>query len=53
MGTLVYTIHFASREFLRNISPKVSHAYSGKLSSMVQEIVADKKGLQNKNRRLR
>ena len=47
-GTLVYTIHFASREFLRNIRTKVSQAYSGKLSSMVQEIVADKKGLDSR-----
>ena len=47
-GTLVYTIHFASREFLRNIRTKVSQAYSGKLSSMVQEIVADKQGLDSR-----
>ena len=47
-GTLVYTIHFASREFLRNIRTKVSQAYSGKLSSMVQEIMADKQGLDSR-----
>jgi len=47
-GTLVYTIHFASREFLRNIRTKVSQAYSGKLSTMVQEIVSDKQGLDSR-----
>ena len=47
-GTQVYTIHFASREFMRNIRTKVSQAYSGKLSSMVQEIVADKQGLDSR-----
>ena len=47
-GTLVYTIHFASREFMRNIRTKVSQAYSGKMSSMVQEIMADKQGLDSR-----
>ena len=47
-GTQVYTIHFASREFMRNIRTKVSQAYSGKLSSMVQEIMADKQGLDSR-----
>jgi len=47
-GTLVYTIHFASREFLRNIRTKVSQAYSGKMSSIVQEIMADKQGLDSR-----
>jgi len=44
-GTLVYTIHFASREFMRNIRTKVSQAYSGKLSDMVAQICGDKEGL--------
>ena len=47
-GTLVYTIHFCSREFLRNIRTKVSQAYSGKLSTMVQEIIGDKQGLDSR-----
>ena len=47
-GTLVYTIHFASREFMRNIRTKVSQAYSGNLSSMVQQIMADKQGLDSR-----
>ena len=47
-GTLVYTIHFASREFMRNIRTKVSKAYEGKLSDMVQDIVGDKEGLDSR-----
>jgi len=47
-GTQVYTIHFCSREFLRNIRTKVSKAYEGKLSDMVQEIVAEKEGLDSR-----
>ena len=47
-GTLVYTIHFASREFMRNIRTKVSKAYEGKLSDMVQEIIGDKEGLDSR-----
>ena len=47
-GTLVYTIHFASREFMRNIRTKVSQAYEGKLSDMVQQIVAEKEGLDSR-----
>ena len=49
-GTLVYTIHFASREFMRNIRTKVSQAYSGNLSSMVQQIMADKQGLDSRKK---
>ena len=47
-GTQVYTIHFASREFLRNIRTKISQAYEGKLSDMVQQIVGDKQGLDSR-----
>ena len=47
-GTQVYTIHFCSREFLRNIRTKVSKAYEGKLSDMVQQIVAEKEGLDSR-----
>jgi len=49
-GTLVYTLHFASREFLRNIRTKVSQAYSGKLSDMVKQIVGDKNGLDSRKK---
>jgi len=47
-GTLVYTIHFASREFMRNLRTKVSKAYEGKLSDMVQQIISDKEGLDSR-----
>ena len=40
-GLLVYTLHFASREFMRNIRTKVSQAYEGTLDGMVQSIVTD------------
>jgi len=49
-GTLVYTIHFASREFMRNLRVKVSQAYEGKLSDMVQEIFGDKEGLDSRKK---
>ena len=49
-GTLVYTIHFCSREFLRNLRVKVSQAYEGKLSDIVQQIVGDKEGLDSRKR---
>ena len=38
---MVYTIHFASREFMRNTRLKVSQAYTGKLDQMVHEITKD------------
>jgi len=38
----VYTLHFCSREFLRNIRTKVSQSYSGTFDSMVKSIFEDK-----------
>ena len=38
---MTYVIHFASREFMRNIRTKVSQAYTGKLDEMVHEITKD------------
>ena len=38
---MIYKIHFASREFMRNIRTKVSQAYEGKLDEMVHEITKD------------
>ena len=49
-GTLVYTLHFASREFMRNIRTKISKAYDGKVSSIVQEILGDKDGLDSRKK---
>jgi hypothetical protein len=34
-GVQTYTLHFCSREFLRNIRTKVSQAYSGTFDTMV------------------
>ena len=49
-GTLVYTLHFGSREFMRNIRTKISKAYEGSLSSIVQEILGDKDGLDSRKK---
>ena len=38
---MVYKIHFASREFMRNTRLKVSQAYTGTLDNMVHEITKD------------
>ena len=40
-GLLLYTLHFASREFMRNIRTKVSQAYKGRPDTMVQQILKD------------
>ena len=49
-GTLMYTIHFGSREFMRNLRVKVSKAYEGKLSSIVQNIISEKDGLDSRKK---
>ena len=49
-GNQVYTIHFASREFMRNIRTKVSKAYDGKMSSIVQQIISEKNGLDSRKK---
>ena len=49
-GNQVYTIHFASREFMRNVRTKVSKAYEGKISTIVQEIVGEKEGLDSRKK---
>ena len=36
-----YTLHFASREFLRNIRTRVSKAYNSRIDQMVASIFAD------------
>ena len=47
-GILTYTLHFGSREFMRNLRTKVSKAYEGTIDRMVAEIFADKKGLDSR-----
>jgi len=41
-GLLVYTLHFASREFMRSMRTKVSQAYDGKYDRAVIDIMKDK-----------
>jgi len=47
-GTLMYTIHFASREFMRNLRTKVSQAYDGRLDRSVYQIFLDGSYLDSK-----
>jgi hypothetical protein len=44
----LYTLHFASREFMRNLRTKVSQAYSGTLDSAVMSIFQDKNYLDSR-----
>jgi hypothetical protein len=41
-GTQTYTLHFCSREFLRNIRTKVSETFEGTIDQMVYKILDDK-----------
>jgi len=47
-GSEVYTLHFASREFLRNIRTRVSQSYSGRMDQMVASIFADENYLDSR-----
>ena len=47
-GTVVYTLHFCSREFLRNIRTRVSEAFSGTLDQMVYKILGDENYLDSR-----
>ena len=49
-GLLVYTLHFASREFMRNLRTKVSQAYNGRLDMAVQKILQDANYLDTRKR---
>ena len=40
-GVMQYTLHFASREFMRNMRTKVSQAYNGRLDLAVQKILRE------------
>lgn len=48
-GMQIYTLHFASREFLRNLRTKVSQAYSGRIDQMVASIMQDPNYLDSRN----
>jgi len=47
-GQEVYTLHFASREFLRNIRTRVSQSYSGRIDQMVASIFGDENYLDSR-----
>ena len=47
-GTQVYTLHFCSREFLRNIRTKVSESFSGRIDQMVYKILDDENYLDSR-----
>jgi len=49
-GLIVYTLHFASREFMRNIRTKVSQAYDGKYERAVIDIMKDKDYLDSRKK---
>ena len=51
-GTMMYVLHFGSREFMRNLRVKVSQAYSGTMDDMVAQIFADKNYLDSRKRLL-
>jgi len=46
--TMTYTLHFCSKELLRNIRTKVSRAYNGGLAQSVVNILRDKDGLNSR-----
>ena len=47
-GTLMYTLHFASREFMRNLRTKVSQTYRGNVAYQVMQILMDENYLDSK-----
>ena len=49
-GLTIYTLHFASREFMRNMRTKVSQAYDGKFDRAVIDIMKDKNYLDSRKK---
>ena len=49
-GTLLYTLHFGSREFMRNLRTKVSQAYDGKCDRAVIDIMKDENYLDSRKK---
>ena len=47
-GTNLYTLHFASREFIRNLRTKVSQTYKGNIAYQVIKILMDENYLDSK-----
>jgi hypothetical protein len=46
----MYILHFASREFMRNMRTKVSKSYTGTLDTMVNSIMSDKDGIDSRKK---
>ena len=49
-GLLVYTLHFASREFMRNLRTRVSQSYLNSLDGIVKSIFTDKSYLDSRKK---
>ena len=49
-GLTIYTLHFASREFMRNLRTKVSQAYDGKYDRAVIDIMKDENYLDSRKK---
>jgi len=49
-GLMAYTLHFASREFMRNLRTKVSQSYDGKCDRAVIDIMKDEDYLDSKKK---
>ena len=49
-GMVIYTLHFASREFMRNMRTKVSQAYDGKYDRAVIDIMQDEDYLDSRKK---
>ena len=47
-GTTLYTLHFGSREFIRNLRTKVSQTYRGNVAYQVIKILMDENYLDSK-----
>ena len=47
-GTQTYTLHFCSREFLRNLRTKVSESFTGRIDQMVYKILDDENYLDSR-----
>ena len=49
-GVMQYTLHFASREFMRNLRTKVSQAYNGRLDIAVRKILQEEDYLDSRKK---
>jgi hypothetical protein len=49
-GVMQYTLHFASREFMRNLRTKVSQAYNGRLDIAVRKILQEEDYLDSRRK---